>query len=154
MEAKLDHLMKDQKVESQISVNDLFARAINSTEGGASQYNTELVKMMLEMIATGASPSEIESLVIIFAHTIDPDVNVESLPHLRYIQNLRVVLHTIGEAIGVIQLSEFDNWDQLFTDATSVQRLGIQGLIITAYDCSDGTTNKCALGGGGIVLEN
>ena len=65
-----------------------------------------------------------------------------------------MVLHTLGEAIGVIQLSEFDNWDQLFTDSTSVQRLGIQGLIITAYDCRDGTTNKCVLGGGGIVLEN
>ena len=113
--------MKDQKVETQISVNDLFARAINSTEGGASQYNTELVIMMLEMIDTGAAPSAIESLMIIFARTIDPNVKIELLLHLRYTQNLQVVLHTLGEAIGIIQLSEFDNWDQLFTDATSVQ---------------------------------
>ena len=105
MESKLDNLMKDQKLETQISVNDLFARARKSTKGGASQYNTELVKIMLEMIATGAAPSAIESLMIIFAHTIDPEINIESLPRLRYIQNLLVVLHTLGEAIGVIQLS-------------------------------------------------
>ena len=60
---------------------------------------------MLEMIATGAAPSTIESLVIIFARTIDPDVKIELLPRLRYIQNIRVVLHTLGEAIGVIQMS-------------------------------------------------
>ena len=40
LEAKLDNLMKDQKVETQISVNDLFARARKSTKVGASQYNT------------------------------------------------------------------------------------------------------------------
>ena len=105
LEAKLDNLMKDQKVETQICVNDLFERTRKSTKGGASQYNTELVKIILEMIATGAAPSEIESLVIIFARTIELDDKIESLPRLRYIQNLRVVLHTLGEAIGVIQLS-------------------------------------------------
>ena len=59
---------------------------------------------MLEMVATGASPSGIESLMIIFARTVDPDFKIDSLPCLRYIQNLRVVLNTLGEAIGVIQL--------------------------------------------------
>ena len=78
---------------------------------------------MLEMIATGAAPSTIESLMIIFTRAVNPEAEIESLPHLIYIQNLRVVLRTVGEAIGVLQLSEFDNWDQLFTDAISIQRL-------------------------------
>ena len=91
--------------------------------------------------------------MIIFARTVNPEAEIESLPHLTYIQNLRVVLHTVGEAIGVLQLSEFDNWDQLFTDATSIQRLSIQGLIIACSNERGGTKSKAVLGGAGVIIE-
>ncbi len=56
--------------------------------------------------------------------------------------------------MGTMQLSQFDNWDQLFTDATTIQKLPIQGLIITMKEQETGTTKTSILGGGGIVLEN
>ena len=84
---------------------------------------------------------------------MNPEAEIKSLPHLTYIQNLLGVPYTVGETIGVLQLSEFDNWDQLFTDATSIQRLSIQGLIIACSDERGGTKSKVVLGGAGVVLE-
>ena len=69
-------------------IANLVGKVHRSKRGGAEQYTIELVKMMLEMIAAGAAPSHVESLMIVFARTVDPDAEIELLPHLRYIQNL------------------------------------------------------------------
>ncbi len=110
--------------------------------------------MMLEMIATGAAPSVIGKLIFIFARTIDPHVQVKSLPHLRYIQHLRQVLHVLGEALGVLQLSSTLRWEELLTDATSIRRLPIQAILLTYRDQLGDKKRIVALGGGGAVLEH
>ena len=121
---------------------------------GSAQYRLTLVKMMLEMIATGAAPSVIGKLIFIFARTINPDVEVNSLPHLRYIQHLRQVLHVLGEALGALQLSSTLRWDELLTDASSIRRLPIQAILLTYRDQLRDRKRIVALGGGGAVLEN
>ena len=144
LEEQLDNLMKDRHKGTQLGMTELFKEVQKSERGGKRQYRIELVKMMLEMIATGAAPSTIASLVLIFAKTVEPDAEIEALPHLTYVQNLRTVLHTMGEALGVLQLSQFKNWEQLFTNATGIQRLPFQYLIITMTDPQDGLTKSCA----------
>ena len=109
--------------------------------------------MMLEMIATGAAPSIIGKLMVIFARTVEPDTVIENIPQLRYIQHLRAVLHVVGEALGVLQLSNILNWDELFTDATSIRCLPIQAILITYRDELRDRKRTVFLGGGGVVLE-
>ena len=88
MEEQIDILLAKQNKSTVKNIKELFDKSRRSKRGGASQYNLDLVKMMLEMISTGAAPSTIESLMIIFARTVDPDVEIEELPNGRYICNL------------------------------------------------------------------
>eukprot|EP00957_Ditylum_brightwellii_P201208 15324566-Ditylum_brightwellii.AAC.1 len=104
------------------------------------------------MIGTGAAPSTIINIIAIFAQTIAPDAAMEELPKLRYVQHLQTVLYVLGKTMGVIQLLEFDNWDQLFTDTSSIQHLPIQTLINSMTN-HDGEIKRSLLGGRGIVLE-
>ena len=113
--------------------------------------------MMLNMTATGTALPTIESLIVLFPRTIEQNVGIDLLPRLRHVQNLRVVLQVLGEAVGALQLSEFDTWDQLFAGAATTQRLRVQGLITSACDRKSDVTTKAVLGGLGVagtVLQN
>ena len=65
LECQLDILLKEQQSSTRIEIKDLFQKSRLSKLGGTEQYNLELVKMMLEMIATGAAPSTIEFLMCV-----------------------------------------------------------------------------------------
>ncbi len=47
---------------------------------GGDQYILKLVKMMVEMIAVGATPSTIMKLMLIFAQALAPKADTRDLP--------------------------------------------------------------------------
>ena len=72
---------------SLLDFKSLFTK-VQRNKGG-TQYDLPLVKMRVEMIATGAAPSVFNQILFIFAQSVDPDVDVSKLPHLTYLQHLR-----------------------------------------------------------------
>ena len=69
---------------------------------GAPQYDLELVKMLVEMIAIGAVLSVINKILLIFAQLVNPDMVVEKLPHKTYLQQLGHILTCISEDLSVL----------------------------------------------------
>ena len=54
--------------------------------------------------------------------------------HRCFVRQCRVIVQVIGETITAIKLASAENWDQLWTDATTQRQCPFQALIIGLMD--------------------
>ena len=112
-------------------ISQFFERSRQSRKGGVLQYEPAMPKLICECLAAGAPPSAIRPMLLTFAQTFHPTVEVKSLPSLSYIHKGRTILKIIAESCSVLQLAKANKWKQLCTDATSVGNIKFQDIIIS-----------------------
>ena len=111
-------------------ISQFFERSRQSRKGGVLQYEPAMPKLICECLAAGAPPSAIRPMLLTFAQTFHPTVEVKSLPSLSYIHKGRTILKIIAESCSVLQLAKANKWKQLCTDAVGMGDVKFQDIIL------------------------
>ena len=72
----------DNAINEYANVSTRFQKNRMSRKGGRHKYPLKLLQLILECIVSGAPPSAIRFILLIFAQTFDPKIVIEAIPYI------------------------------------------------------------------------
>ena len=111
-------------------VAELFEKSRLAKRNGTRQYPWQMTLLLVESLVTGASPSAIKKLLVIFSQHFSPRKHAMDQPGSKLINKCRTTMKVMAEVCAVIELARADAWGQLFTDASSVGNVKLQDIIL------------------------
>ena len=81
----------------------LFQKNRMSRKGGRKKRLLKLLQLILECIVSGAPPSAIRFILLIFAQTFNPTIVIEAIPCILYICQCRSILLTVTKTLAALR---------------------------------------------------
>ena len=101
------------------------------SRGGGRIWPVWAVQLILELLVAGTAPSAIPLNIGIMYETFF-GTKPEELPSINFVRQCRAVVEVVGKTITAIKLAKADQWEQLWTDATSRWQRSFTALLIGA----------------------
>ena len=108
-----------------------------SRKGGGRSWPVRVVQLICELLVIG--------MRIMYDTLYDIELDAEGekkveLLNINFCCRCLIVVQVIGETMAALRLAKAVKWNQLFTDATSCQKISFQSLFIEIMD-DDGMIN-------------